>query len=345
MSSTTYAADALTRHQVYLQRYAGGIVKQLIPFLYDLSRDIQTQILAADVTEFQMGRLLNLQREVNDLISATLSELQNQLTLDLTDLVEYEAGFTNRLLDRMVNVTTSGIDPGTITSLLSNSQMALIQGGSISRMTINQAMRQFSTTMTNDVMSMVQLGISQGRTTSQIATDVRGLVNNRSRNQAEALIRTTANHAGNLARDRIYQENEDILDGEKFLATLDGRTTLTCAGNDGKVFKVGEGPHPPLHFGCRSVRIPIINPAFTISGLRGERASMDGPVSAQRTFGGWLRDQPAAFQDEYFRQFPDGDELARAFRSGNLSIDRFTDERGIVYSLDELRALEPQAFD
>lgn len=340
MSSTTYAADVLTRHQIYLQRYAGGIVNQLLPLLNTMSRDVSAQILAADVTQFQMGRLIVLQRDINNLITATLSELQGQLTLDLTDLIDYEAGFTQRLLDQMVNVQTSGLDVGTTASLLSNSQMGLVQGGSVVNMTMDQAFTQFSRTATNDITAMVQSGIAQGRTTREIASDVRGLINNRTRAQTEALIRTTANHAGNLARDQMYQENSDILDGEKFIATLDGRTTMTCAGNDGKIFNLGEGPRPPLHFNCRSVRIPIVNEAFTISGLRGERASMDGPVSAQRTFGGWLRDQPVSVQNEVL-----GPERANLFRNGGLSIDRFTDNSGVVYTLDELRGLEPQAFE
>jgi hypothetical protein len=64
-----------------------------------------------------------------------------------------------------------------------------------------------------------------------------------------------------------------------------------------------------------------------------------------RNFSGWLRDQPESFQAEYFKQFRDGKERMQLFRQGGLSIQRFTDNNSIVYSLDELRALEPQAFE
>ena len=148
-----------------------------------------------------------------------------------------------------------------------------------------------------------------------------------------------------MARSAVYAENSDVLDGEIFTANLDGRTTIECASNDGKKFAIGEGPHPALHFNCRSIRIPDVNPDFTVAKLSGERASMNGPVSGQSNFSGWLRKQPKDFQDEYFSQFPNGKARAKLFRNGGLSMDKFTDNKSIVYTLDELKALEPQAFE
>jgi len=72
---------------------------------------------------------------------------------------------------------------------------------------------------------------------------------------------------------------------------------------------------------------------------------MNGPVSGQSNFSGWLRKQPKDFQDEYFSQFPNGKARAKLFRNGGLSMDKFTDNKSIVYTLDELKALEPQAFE
>ena len=328
-----------------MQRYASGEVNKLIPLLAQISRDVAARIRSVEVTEFQFLRLQAIQRDINVLITEALSNLQGQLTLDLTDLMEYESGFTTRLLNQIIDtdVTTisAGIDLGQIQGLLSNSQMSLITGKTVSNLTLDQAFSQFGGTIANDIQALVNSGIAQGQTTQEIARSVRGMINTRSRAQAEALIRTASNHAGNLARSQTYADNSDVLDGEKFVATLDGKTTITCGSNDGKVFEVGQGPQPPLHWNCRSVRIPIVNPAFTLgAGLRGQRASMDGPVNAQRTFGGWLRSQPAEFQNDVL-----GPERADLFRNGGLSIDKFTDDRGIVYSLEELRVLEPQAFN
>lgn len=344
MSANTYALDALTRHQVYLQRYASGEIKKMLPLLESMLADINARILRDDLTVFQAGRLSALQNDVRSMIQAGMNVISGQLSLDLNDLASYEAGFTQRLLDGMITIQTAGVNEAALSGLLSSRPMSLIQGGSRVRLTIDQAIRQFAGTLTNDLNGAIQSGIAQGSTTHQIAQEVTRIVTNRTRAQAEALIRTVANHAATIGRNQLYADNSDILDGEKFTATLDNRTTITCGSNDGKVFPVGQGLFPPLHYNCRSIRIPQVNPAFTIAELTGERPSIgaDGAeiVSGQTTYGGWLRRQSSSFQDEVL-----GADRGRLFRSGGLSIGRFTDNTGVVYDLDDLRRLEPQAFE
>jgi hypothetical protein len=128
--------------------------------------------------------------------------------------------------------------------------------------------------------------------------------------------------------------NADVIRGERFVATLDSRTTLTCAGHDAEVYQVGEGPIPPLHFNCRSVRVPVIRDDLAIPGLRGERAAAGGPVDARTTYNSWLSRQPAEVQDEVL-----GQARAKLFRGG-MHIDKFTDDFGRPLSLDQLRNME-----
>ena len=90
---------------------------------------------------------------------------------------------------------------------------------------------------------------------------------------------------------------------------------------------------------CRSTTDPSIKPEFAADKKPGGSSR---PSSAD--FGVWLKNQPAGFQDEYFSKFTDGAEKARLFRIGKLPIDRFGDELGAEYSLDQLRALNPVAF-
>ena len=100
---------------------------------------------------------------------------------------------------------------------------------------------------------------------------------------------------------------------------------------------------------CRSLRVPVVKDEFRIDDGLGRRPQVgaDGPkaVSSKRTFDSFMRDQPADFQDEYFSQFTDGLEKAALFRRGKLTIDRFRDEQGRNYTLDQLKALEPMAFN
>jgi len=98
----------------------------------------------------------------------------------------------------------------------------------------------------------------------------------------------------------------------------------------------GAGPGR-LHFNCRSVSVPVLKSwrelGFDVDELSaGTRASMDGQVPAEQTYGQWLARQPADRQDEIL-----GVERARLLRAGKLTVERFHDDKGRWLSLADLR--------
>lgn len=56
---------------------------------------------------------------------------------------------------------------------------------------------------------------------------------------------------------------------ELYVAVLDSRTTDICRSLDGSVFLPGQGSFPPLHFNCRSKRIPFL--AIQPKDLKGKQ--------------------------------------------------------------------------
>ena len=80
--------------------------------------------------------------------------------------------------------------------------------------------------------------------------------------------------------------------------------------------------------------MPEVKEEYRLGGL-GERASMDGPVDNQLTYGGFLRKQSKEFQNDVL-----GPRRAALFRSGKVKINQFTDDAGRVLTLDELAARE-----
>ena len=62
----------------------------------------------------------------------------------------------------------------------------------------------------------------------------------------------------NQARREFVILNGDLFDRELYVAVLDNRTTPICRSLHGKVFEIGVGPYPPLHFWCRSLRIALL---------------------------------------------------------------------------------------
>ena len=115
-------------------------------------------------------------------------------------------------------------------------------------------------------------------------------------NQVIALVRTSINQVANTASQQVYEANQDITQRYRYVATLDTRTSAICRALDGREFDYGKGPMPPTHWNCRSTTVPVINykelgfdppPSVT----KGKRASMDGQVPADTTYGKWLKDK------------------------------------------------------
>jgi len=112
-------------------------------------------------------------------------------------------------------------------------------------------------------------------------------------NQILTLIRTSVNQVANTASQQVYEANQDITQKYRYVATLDTRTSAICRALDGREFEYGKGPMPPQHFNCRSTTVPVIN--YKELGFSppppARRASMDGQVPADTTYGKWLKDK------------------------------------------------------
>jgi SPP1 gp7 family putative phage head morphogenesis protein len=110
-------------------------------------------------------------------------------------------------------------------------------------------------------------------------------------NQIMALVRTSINQVANSASQQVYEANQDITKKYRYVATLDSRTSSICAALDGREFEYGKGPMPPQHFNCRSTTVPIIDPDILPPSTIAKRASADGPVPINTSYGQWLAEK------------------------------------------------------
>jgi SPP1 gp7 family putative phage head morphogenesis protein len=194
------------------------------------------------------------------------------------------------------------------------------------------------------VSDAVKIGIIEGQTTDQIVRRIKGTKARQyrdgileiGRHQAQAIVRTAIAHTSARAQDELYAANADIIEGVKWVSTLDSRTSARCRALDSKVFPVNSGPRPPQHFSCRSRVIAYLGEFKT----KGTRASAIGPVPDDMNYSDWLKKQPVAVQNEAL-----GVKKAQLFRKGGMSIDRFADSTGKEYTLDELRVLDSQIWN
>lgn len=198
------------------------------------------------------------------------------------------------------------------------------------------------------VQRAVTNGIAAGDSLDAIVSRLRGTREARyadgamqgTRANCEAVARTAITQTSVHAREELYRANDDVVKGVKWVSTLDLRTTFICMERDGQVYKPGEGPRPPAHFGCRSTTTPALK-SYAEMGIplkelpEGARASLDGEVPESVTYPKWLARQSAERQDAAL-----GPARAEIYRRGNLTLDRFVDERGRELTLEQLEKLD-----
>ena len=174
---------------------------------------------------------------------------------------------------------------------------------------VKKAFRGLAQSQTKRFNQVVKTGLLSGETTADI---VRQMVGNLSfgekaktlkqiqlaggeltkmaNGQVMTIVRTTVNQVTNTASQSVYKANPEVTEEYRYVATLDSRTSPVCRDLDGQVFKYNQGPVPPQHFGCRSTTVAVVNYkkwGFTPPPV-GKRASADGPVPANTTYGKWL---------------------------------------------------------
>lgn len=213
----------------------------------------------------------------------------------------------------------------------------------------------------------IQDGLISGRTTDEIIRDVIGSRSLRykdgarevTRRGAEALVRTSINHAASQGRQSVWEANEDIIAAVRWVSTLDHNTTPICRVRDGRVGPINAGDainipgaklldppfaRPPAHPNCRSTTVAITKSfrdlGFDVDEIRPvTRSALDGKVSAETTYFQWLERQSAAVQKEAL-----GPSRYRLWKQGGISPEKFQNDKGHLFTLDELRSKMPDAY-
>ena len=104
-----------------------------------------------------------------------------------------------------------------------------------------------------------------------------------------------------------------------------------------------------INHNCRSSLTPITKswrelgiPAKELAP--GTRASMNGQVPADTTYNQWLRGRVQAGDMGTVREAL-GPSRAKLFAAGGLDVTAFTDRRGRLFTLEQLRRREPDVFE
>lgn len=344
--------DRAIRHALALSPYSRGLADKIVRLLNSADADLLEKLAARlaliEDRGFDTGPrttkwLQSLLDEIRAINTAVYDKIGDTLTDELVQFSAAEAGFQKAAID-----TALGVELGT--GLPSPARLkALVTETPIQGRLLSPWIRDMEAGRAGRIEQQIRLGLVQSETTDQIVRRIRGTKAARyadgildvSRRSAQSMVLTASSHVSNVAAQETWKANAHVVKGWQFLATLDGRTTITCAGLSGSFHPIGEGPIPPRHIRCRSVSVPVTK-SFKELGIsadelpKGKRASMDGQVAADTTFADFLKRKGNAFQDSTL-----GPTRAALWREGRLKLEDFIKSDGSVLTLDQLKSKYP----
>lgn len=344
-----------SRHAVFVNRYAGGLSREFLPYLEQLKKEINHQLMTVDETMTASRKLRRVVKAIADIQEGIYSEYNDSLFEQLELFSEHEVGFELDSLNDVILSSAVELEaPATSQVWAAARTNPLIFPDSNDVVLLNPFIKNWSANEVKRVSNIISTGFITGETNQQIARKITGkggYLDKKTRANNKAIVRTATNHVSAIARDKTMSENSDIVIGYEWVSTLDSRTSQECKSLDGKVFKwkdSGYKPKPPIHPNCRSTTAPVVDQRYSIDDGTAKRASkgVEGgqPVKADHTYYSWLKTQPAAFQNETL-----GVTQGKLFRNGGLTSDEFAkltvDQKFRPLTLDEMRAKNPLAFN
>jgi SPP1 gp7 family putative phage head morphogenesis protein len=339
--------EQTTRHQVYLEGLKSGEIKKVARFLRDLEKEVLTRLAGKDVTGYTRGRLERLITAIRNDVAGVMGDYTDSIRQASLDLGLYEAGFEVRSLGQ-VGLNAEFVIPAAVVVRRAVLNNPLTARGPQGGLLMQGFLDTLSESAQNRVAGAIRLGYAQGLTTPQIATSVRETAFMQVEREAVAVTRTALQHAATQSREETWKANADIVKRVRWVSTLDSKTSDFCKSMDGRVFKIDEGPRPPGHYNCRSTTVAVLDERYAFLDEGGTRFARDAEgkatwVPANETYYGWLKRQPAEFQDSVI-----GPARGALLRNGGLSSERFAElslnKTFKPRTLAEMRELEPVAF-
>lgn len=357
--------DAAIDHAIDLAQYSEGVVRRMIRLLNRADADLAAALSSAlnrmPANSFTVERLERLLKSVREINAAAYARVEKELIAELEAFADVEANYQ---LDLFGKVVPKPIQAHVEFTRITPDQ---VRTAALSRPFQGRLLRDWAKKLHADRMELirntVRLGYIEGQTVTEIVRRLIGTPQNRKRDGAferarrdlTAVVDTAIKHTAAVARERFYAENSDLISEVVWKSTLDSRVSPICQVRADKRYTAVQ--HKPIghkipwlqgpgriHWRCRSTASPVLK-SWRELGLdtddlpAGTRASMDGQVPGETTYGEWLARQSQERQEQVL-----GVVRARLMRAGKLKLEDFYSPRGEWLTLDELRERNAEAF-
>lgn len=262
--------EALLERLLYLQRFGNALSVDVRTLVAALFGGIEADLRNADPTgvipRYRAGRIDVFMFRTRDRVREWLPLFVNRLKDELAMLGRQQSVWaTERLIatlgtfKRDALVRETPVTQARIRAILNTEPFqGRVLKGHAARLGANTVDR---------IGVQVRLGMAREETIDDIMKRVRGSgriggVMQATQRDTEALVRTAVGFTSNRGHLDTFRENADVLDGVRFTATLDDRTTDICLALDGTEWELDDPeivvPGEATHYRCRSVLTGLI---------------------------------------------------------------------------------------
>lgn len=302
--------DRSVTRRIFLDRYSDREARQVARFLRELQKDIKAQLAKAYDKSFTEFRLKILLRNVNDLYDDVYARIQGRMWSSFEEL----GGVQAEAVASQLQVAAATLE-ARFAQVSAKRVLAAVKARPMQGKFLRDMVAEIPKAHRDRMTAAIRISYIEGESLTRAAARVTEVTGQNSR-YLKTFIRTANAHISSVAANETYKANDDIVERYEWLSVLDSRTTAICQSLDGNRYKVGSGPMPPAHFGCRSTTYPILK------GLKPRK---------RETYSSWIKRQPVDAQNDIL-----GPNRAKALREG-ADVSQFVDLTGKLYTLEELR--------
>ena len=363
-----------------LEKVKNQSAKDISKILESLIAEIIRELESVDPTgvqrsAYQQERLNKLFNMADKTIKSQYKLIAGNMTTELLTLAEIESMFAAKAINSVLKVDL--VDYALSREVLEElAKDTLIQGAPSSEWWAKQA-----SSLQDEFKRVMRVSVARGETLGQMTARIKGTQDvtklgvrgkvpgvtdemlraalgepgmiKRANKNTKAIVKSSYQAVMGSARMEVYKQNSDVIKGVEFFATLDNRTTIQCRAFDGAQWTSDGKPigntklpfkSPPIHWGCRSVLVPIMRNLSEILNIPG---IPDIPKSSRSAFSETgLRGQISG--DINFEKFmksmaPEegmkiiGKKRYELWSSGKITLQDMLNSEGNVMTLKQLK--------
>jgi len=309
------ASDKLFREQTLFELFKSESYSDTINSLLLAEAELERKILSITDDTWTKRKLTDIKKSIDSLINSAYSDTLPSLSIEIGNIANVVS--KSNLGNFYTEVPKSTLD-------LITSKSFEVQG-----LTVEEIFKTLSENHARQLRVIVASGVVKGETSKTIARNILDKSSSLSRGQLKTAVFTTISEARAKTRNNSYKSLQDqgIIKGYEYVATLDSRTSEYCRNHDGrKYYKPIEEIQGEInvHYNCRSVFVPL-----TSTSTSNKRASMFGQVQDEPYYKWFSK------QDDSFQKLVLGKKY-NSYKNGSYKIGGLPDILGVALSLSEI---------